>query len=84
MTNWVSSSRRADAEVAIATGSHSCPRNFSVENIGCDWRVAAVALDRGGIGHDLFPKGCSEVLDQKCTMRANLHRTFGNTQCMKG
>ena len=43
-------------------GVHDCAgqpfllARHPVENVGRDWRVVAVAVDRGAIRHDLFPK----------------------------
>ena len=41
--------------LAVAAAIPGLAENPAV-NFGCDWRVVDVAVDRGAIRHDLFPK----------------------------
>jgi hypothetical protein len=49
-------------------GPPSLPARNPAENFGRDWQVVDVAVDRGAIRHDLFPKQVeyTEGPDQRC------------------
>ena len=56
ITRWASITRWDGAEFSIVPGGRLCSREIPPRTFDRDWWVVGVAMDRGAIRHDLFPK----------------------------